>query len=1315
MIAAKHFDPVMGVDIHIIQPPGPVPPLPVPHPFVGMLVDPTEYAPIIGGTVKFNGMMRGVAGTGGKAIPPHIPIGGVFVMPPGNECEMFMGSATVTVDGDPQSRLGDPVLSCHSVGMPSIPRLKIHAKPKTLMLPTSVVLAVPMGPPVLVGGPPTISMMGMAMKFGLAGLGKAMKKLKKLQKASKKWKAISDKMHKAMDKVLDKVPGGSKLKGKASNAICSLTGHPVDVASGKVTTESTDVELPGPLPFKFSRVWYSQSTYAGPLGHGWHHSYDLGLYSFPEGVAVRLADGRFVVFQPPVPGEPAFDRTERLFLHLTERGYHAETLDGLVYHFGWPNKNGNELPLDHVRDPNGNRIQLERDRGKLTAFIDSGGRRLPVTTDSAGRITEVRVPDPDKPGETYPMVTFHYDRHGDLVRADDALGNPFRYEYLDHLLVRETDRVGLAFYFMYDGSGPDAKCLRTWGDGNLFLRDLSYDDARQRTEVTNSLGHKTVYEWNAAGLVVKETDPLGGVTLTEWSPHNDRLSVTDPNGGKTAFAYDDFGRLAGVVDPTGAAVQYEYDAVGNVVTLTSPDGGVWKREYDDRGNVTAVIDPLGHRQTFRLTDRGLPSTVTDALGHAVVFTWTGGGQLASRVDRTGARTTVEYDTLGRRVAITGATGNVVRCRYERRGLMVAATGPDGTTTCKYDLAGNMTELADPAGRVYTFRHTFPNRIAEVRSPLGRVKRYEYDTEGELVAAHDPGDRVWRFVRDANGRVVTEETYDGRTLRYRYDPAGLMVESRNARGQATTFERDAAGRTLRRVNPDGSTDVFRYTAAGMVAAAKNATAEVTFRYDPCGRAVEESVNGKVSRHTYDPVGNRVKRVSPLGRTLHFEIDPEGRLLGVAEGNVELFRSRLDPLGRETERVAGSTVWNWDYLPTGDMAGVVVRGRETRERRFEYNPAGDPLSCVDNVYGRTDYDHNADGYLTAVRHADGTSQEYTYDLSGDIRRPERVRVRRDADGQVVEKVTPDARWQYEYDGAGQLSRASTPDGLEVKFAYDPFGRRVRKTVGADVTEFFWDGDVPLGERGRRTAEYLFRDGTFEPLAVFDVERAAVIECDPVGLPRTAWHADGELAWQAEFEPFGELRSEAGRPGLVPLRNPGQYADAETGLFYNRFRYHDPEQRGYTRPDALGLFGGGVWDYVPSPLTWSDPYGLAPIEKLNPDDVRFSQRTAGGNGRAEVLRDSMGKKGWKGEPVDAVRTPDGVTTLDNTRVAVARELDMKEVPVRVHAPNEPLPKSMIGRFGPAKTWGEALANRTSRQIPPLPPTGTLDAPKMPKAGCK
>lgn len=116
-----------------------------------------------------------------------------------------------------------------------------------------------------------------------------------------------------------------------------------------------------------------------------------------------------------------------------------------------------------------------------------------------------------------------------------------------------------------------------------------------------------------------------------------------------------------------------------------------------------------------------------------------------------------------------------------------------------------------------------------------------------------------------------------------------------------------------------------------------------------------------------------------------------------------------------------------------------------------------------------------------------------------------------------------------------------------------------------------------------------------------------------------------------------------------------------------------------------------------------------RVDPNDIRFSQTTAGGGGRAAQLRESM-RSGWNGPAVDAVTSPHGLVTLDNTRIAVARELAIREVPVKVRLPSDPLPPSMLGRFGNAKTWGEALQLRTGGQHPPLPPSGTVDPPRMP-----
>ena len=159
MFVAKQFDIVQGVDTHIIQPPGPVPPVPIPHPFVGMVYDPMEFTPQNASNMV-GGIPRAQAGTTVMATVPHIPIGGVFVKPPTNDGEIYMGSSTVQVEGEPFPILGGQVLTCTDVGMMSIPRpnRKSKSKPKAMMLPTSVLL--PVGGTCIAGGSMTIMMPG---------------------------------------------------------------------------------------------------------------------------------------------------------------------------------------------------------------------------------------------------------------------------------------------------------------------------------------------------------------------------------------------------------------------------------------------------------------------------------------------------------------------------------------------------------------------------------------------------------------------------------------------------------------------------------------------------------------------------------------------------------------------------------------------------------------------------------------------------------------------------------------------------------------------------------------------------------------------------------------------------------------------------------------------------------------------------------------------------------------------------------------------------------------------------------------------------
>jgi RHS repeat-associated protein len=61
-------------------------------------------------------------------------------------------------------------------------------------------------------------------------------------------------------------------------------------------------------------------------------------------------------------------------------------------------------------------------------------------------------------------------------------------------------------------------------------------------------------------------------------------------------------------------------------------------------------------------------------------------------------------------------------------------------------------------------------------------------------------------------------------------------------------------------------------------------------------------------------------------------------------------------------------------------------------------------------------------------------------------------------------------------------------------------------------------------------------------------------------------------------------------LPFRYQGQYEDAETGLYYNRFRYYSPDEGLYISQDPIGLAGGmSLYSYVSDPNRAIDELGL------------------------------------------------------------------------------------------------------------------------------
>ncbi|HET6229347.1 MAG TPA: PAAR domain-containing protein [Longimicrobiaceae bacterium] len=105
--AAKQGDRVLATDTHLIQPPGTTPPVPVPHPFTGIIDGG------LSGDVTIGGKPAATVGSTATNTPPHLPLGGTFVNPPANRGTIVKGSATVLINGKGAARMGDTAKTCN--------------------------------------------------------------------------------------------------------------------------------------------------------------------------------------------------------------------------------------------------------------------------------------------------------------------------------------------------------------------------------------------------------------------------------------------------------------------------------------------------------------------------------------------------------------------------------------------------------------------------------------------------------------------------------------------------------------------------------------------------------------------------------------------------------------------------------------------------------------------------------------------------------------------------------------------------------------------------------------------------------------------------------------------------------------------------------------------------------------------------------------------------------------------------------------------------------------------------------------------------
>ncbi|OLR92378.1 DUF6531 domain-containing protein [Actinokineospora bangkokensis] len=1124
---------------------------------------------------------------------------------------------------------------------------------------------------------------------------------------------------------------------------------PIDVITGEMVLAQTDVDLPGVLPLVLNRTHVSSYRAGRVFGPSWASTLDQRLEFDARGVLLLADDGVVLVYpSPPVEGSVLPEVGPRWPLSRTADGY-AVRLRGS----GRTLRFAPSGLLSALVDDNGNRVEFDRDAaGTPTAVRHSGGYHVEVRSDR-GRVTALRLRGADAT-----IARFGYD--GDrLTEVHNSSGRPMRFAY-DHAgrITQWTDRNGEWYRYRYDAEG---RCVGNEGSGGFLDGTFTYDG--DRTTFTDALGATTTYTHDARRRLVSRTDPLGGTVRQEWDEQDRLVARTDELGGVTRFEYGESGDLVATTRPDGARALAEHDAEGRVTAFVAPDGGVWRQRFDERGNLVAATDPAGAVTSYGYDERGHRRSVVDALGGVRRIETDGAGLPVAVTDPTGATTRYLRDPFGRAAAVVDPVGGRTEYTWTVEGSPLTRTRPDGgTERWGYDAEGNEVEHVDAAGRTRRVSSTHFNLPAAEVRPDGTTVRFGYDRALRLTSVTNGEGLVWHYEYDAAGRLVREVDFNGRVLAYRHDAAGRLVERVNGAGQVTTFTRDALGNVVERRSGDAVT-TYEHDELGRLTRARNGDAELVMTHDALGRVLTETVNGRTVTSAYDPLGRRVLRRTPTGAQASWSYDAAGRpvALGTGGRSVEF---AYDPAGQEVSRSVGAVQLTqaWDANHRLVARTTRVGGRELRRRQFAYLP-DDTLAAVRDTAGPSrDYQVDPMGRVTAVD-GPGWQERYAYDAAGNVvtgdssytgtlvRTAGDARYEHDGQGRVVLRQRkrlsrkPDT-WHYQWDADDRLVGVRTPDGTRWSYLHDPLGRRIAKlrwgpdstggpdssdstgSTGSTVverTDFTWDGSV-LAEQvhsGGRATTWEFEQDSFRPITQLDRadtgqgwvdQRFYAIVTDLVGTPTELLDDTGAQAWRAESTLWGVPAARSGTAD-TPLRFPGQYHDAETGLHYNYLRYYDPLAARYTSPDPLGLFGGpSPHGYVHNPTGWTDALGLtetSDIEFLDPNTINFSQRTITANEYAEAMRN--GDWRWDESPVRVMEVDGQLVSYDNRRLDAAREAG---VPVGVQRvdPNAPHPDSTTG-----KTWADKFRERFNDPRnrlngEPVPNTGLNDRPTSLPPGC-
>ena len=413
-------------------------------------------------------------------------------------------------------------------------------------------------------------------------------------------------------------------------------------------------------------------------------------------------------------------------------------------------------------------------------------------------------------------------------------------------------------------------------------------------------------------------------------------------------------------------------------------------------------------------------------------------------------------------------------------------------------------------------------------------------------------------------------------------------------ETVRYHYDFNGNRTATVLPDGRQINYLYYGSGHLHQISLDDEVVTdIERDRLHREIFRTQGKLASRYELDPLGRLKRQIATLNDLTEGGKGKNKVAAGFSQTAVKRSYGygRTGNLTHSTDQRTGTTQFEYDKLGRITQAGNEL---------FAFDPAHNILSddlnpIPDNrlkTYNGTTYYYDDLGNLIHRELADGEVQNYFYDLHDQLVKAE-----------IFKKDGTKETWAYSYDTLGRRIGKGRLKNEEVSETSFPHG--LSRNDLEDQTRFVWDGSHLLQEvyldGGRYTYIYT-NPSSYEPLAQVrdwtteegeNRQETNYFHCDHIGIPREMTDKDGNLLWFGNYTGWGRLKEETRvtDSAYQPFRLQNQYADRETGLHYNFFRYYEPDAGRFVNQDPIGLWGGeNFYQFAENVTGWIDPYGLA-----------------------------------------------------------------------------------------------------------------------------